>query len=271
MSEAEEVVPCENQEQSSMEIDADQNLKDTETCPHLNQEINTHTHAEGNSAEKQCLKDYFLRTNIYEDAPLKLTFDETLADMEKKVVESLSFMRQAIIKCINPAESNAMWRMYKKWFNYYINFVQELSYGIVLKKFSARFMATMEPITAMLKEEEDAKAEILNLPAPYPLLLLEGPKKHHAKASTSTTLAADQKGITARELVEALKEMNDIMDRRLSQQNEAVRTRLDVQNEEVRTRLDRQDETLRAQDETSSRIEQLLASLVARLPPSNGA
>jgi hypothetical protein len=47
--------------------------------------------------------DNFLKTNIYEDAPPKLTFDETLADLEKKVVESLSFMKQAVSTCINPA------------------------------------------------------------------------------------------------------------------------------------------------------------------------
>ncbi|MCI56745.1 hypothetical protein A2U01_0077996, partial [Trifolium medium] len=77
-------------------------------------------------------------------------------------------MRQAILNCINPAESDAMWRVYKKWFNYYINFVQELSYGVVLKRFSERFIPAMEPITTMLKEEEDAKSKILNLPAPNP-------------------------------------------------------------------------------------------------------
>ncbi|MCI80105.1 hypothetical protein A2U01_0101376, partial [Trifolium medium] len=67
-----------------------------------------------------------------------------------------------------------MWKVYKKWFNYYINFVQELSYGVVLKRFSERFIVAMEPITTMLKEEEDAKSEILNLPAPNHVLLLEG-------------------------------------------------------------------------------------------------
>ncbi|MCH95656.1 hypothetical protein A2U01_0016636 [Trifolium medium] len=129
-----------------MEIDEALNFKDTETCPHPSIETNNHITLEENTAEKQPLENSFLITNICEDAPLKLTFDETLADMEKKVVESLSFMRQAIPSCINPVESDAMWKVYKKWFNYYINFVQELSYGIMLKRFSERFIVDMEPI-----------------------------------------------------------------------------------------------------------------------------
>ncbi|MCH86403.1 hypothetical protein A2U01_0007260 [Trifolium medium] len=137
--------------------------------------------------------------------------------MEKKIVESLSFMRKAISNCINPTESDAMWKVYKKWFNYYINFVQELSYGVVLKRFSKRFVSAMDPIVTMLKEEKEAKAEILRLPAPDLVLLLEGPNKNHAEASTSTTLAASQRGITACELNEALKEINDNLERRLSQ------------------------------------------------------
>ncbi|MCH82785.1 hypothetical protein A2U01_0003597 [Trifolium medium] len=104
-----------------------------------------------------------------------------------------------------------------------------------MKRFSGRFIATMEPITTMLKEEEDSKAEILSLPAP-------------------------NLTVTASELPEAFAEINENVRRRISQQNE-----------EVRTRLDKQDETLRAQAEASSRIELLLTSLVARLPPPNGA
>ncbi|MCI25413.1 hypothetical protein A2U01_0046604 [Trifolium medium] len=61
-----------------MEIDEALNFKDTETCPHPSIEINSHITLEENTAEKQPLENSFLRTNIYEDAPLKLTFDETL-------------------------------------------------------------------------------------------------------------------------------------------------------------------------------------------------
>ncbi|GAU49867.1 hypothetical protein TSUD_366230 [Trifolium subterraneum] len=69
-------------------------------------------------ADKKPLENNFVKTNIYEDAPLKLSFDETLADMEKKVVDSLSFMKKVVSTCVNPAESNAMWKVYKKWFNF---------------------------------------------------------------------------------------------------------------------------------------------------------
>jgi hypothetical protein len=99
-------------------------------------------------------------------------------------------MKQTISTCVNPAESDAMWKVYKRWFNYYINFVQELSYGVVSKGFSERFLAAMEPIAAMLKEEEEAKAAILRLPAPNRMLLLEGPKKDQVETSGSTTLSA---------------------------------------------------------------------------------
>jgi hypothetical protein len=111
----------------------------------------------------------------------------------------------------------------------------------------------------MLKKGESAKADILNLPAPDPVLLLEGPKKLHNEASTSNP---DQKGVTAKELAKTLREMNESMERKLKKQNDEVRARLDEQNKEVRTRLERQEET--------SRIELLLASLVARLPSPNG-
>jgi ElaB/YqjD/DUF883 family membrane-anchored ribosome-binding protein len=119
----------------------------------------------------------------------------------------------------------------------------------------------------MLKKGESAKADILNLPAPDPVLLLEGPKKLHNEASTNNP---DQKGITAKELAETLREMNESMERKLKKQNDEVRARLDEQNKEVRTRLERQEETSRAQAEATSRNELLLASLVARLPSPNG-
>jgi hypothetical protein len=110
--------------------------------------------------------------------------------MENNVMESLSFMKQVVSTCINPAESDAMWTMYKKWFNYYINFVKELSYGVVLKKFSERFVTAMTPLTMMLKEEAEAEAEakakILRLPTPNPLLLLEGPKYDQMEVSKGT-------------------------------------------------------------------------------------
>jgi hypothetical protein len=116
---------------TSAEIDENQHLETSEQ--------GTPPHVEIDYAGKQYLKDDFLRTNIYENAPLKHTFDETLSELEKQVVESLSFMKQAIQKCINPAESDAIWEQYKKWFNYYLSFVQELSYGVVLKRFTERF------------------------------------------------------------------------------------------------------------------------------------
>ncbi|MCI94076.1 hypothetical protein A2U01_0115374, partial [Trifolium medium] len=56
----------------------------------------------------------------------------------------------------------------------------------------------------MIKEEEEEKSKILNLPAPNPVLLLEGPQKHQAEASTSTTLSVDKKAVTASKLAEAL-------------------------------------------------------------------
>ncbi|MCI53463.1 hypothetical protein A2U01_0074710 [Trifolium medium] len=65
----------------------------------------------------------------------------------------------------------------------------------------------------MLKEEEDAKYEILNLPAPNLVLLLEGPKKHQAEASIRTTFSVNQKVVTASELAKAIAEINESVNR----------------------------------------------------------
>ncbi|MCI17822.1 hypothetical protein A2U01_0038973, partial [Trifolium medium] len=67
-------------------------------------ETNSQDIMENIIVDKQPLENNFLKTNIYEDAPLKLSFDETLVDMEKNVVDSLSFMKQAVSTCVNPAE-----------------------------------------------------------------------------------------------------------------------------------------------------------------------
>jgi hypothetical protein len=180
--------------------------------------------------------------------------------MERQMMENLSFIRQKVSICINPAESDAMWKEFQKWFNSYIRYVKDISYKAVLKHFSEKFIPAMEPMIIMLKEEEEAKAGVLRLPSPLfepiSIVLMEGPKQPEVEASTCIAVCAEQKEIFATELAEVLKGMKENLERRLTQQDEAVRTR-----------LDRQDETLKAQAEASSRIKHLLASLVTRLPP----
>jgi hypothetical protein len=55
-----------------------------------------------------------------------------------------------------------------------------------LKKFYERFVTAMTLLTMMLKEEAEAKAKILRLPTPNPLLLLEGPKYDQMEVSKGT-------------------------------------------------------------------------------------
>jgi hypothetical protein len=69
----------------------------------------------------------------------------------------------------------------------------------------------MTLLTMMLKEEAEAKAEILRLPAPNPLLLLEGPKDNQMDVSKDT-LSKSQEIVSKTELAEALKQVDKKME-----------------------------------------------------------
>jgi hypothetical protein len=81
----------------------------------------------------------------------------------------------------------------------------------VFKKFSKRFVTAMTLLTMMLKEEAEAKAKILRLPSPNPLLLLEGPKDNQMEVFKDT-LSKSREIVSKTELTEALKQADKKME-----------------------------------------------------------
>lgn len=84
-------------------------------------------------------------------------------------------MRKAITNGVNPAESNALQDQYRDWSNYGFKFLKDLSYGIVLENFSAKFYEVMNHILELKKyaNKSLASSKILALLAPEPIISQE--------------------------------------------------------------------------------------------------
>lgn len=81
-------------------------------------------------------------------------------------------MRQAVTNHVIPAERNALWDRHMDWSNYCFKLLKDLSYEVVLEKFTSRFYEVMNMILKLKKyvDESLSRYKILALPAPEQVL-----------------------------------------------------------------------------------------------------